>query len=78
MALPITNSFGNPPIQQCPYCGNDDEYYIKESVSGTCYCNYSFNGDEVDNGAMYETLNHSQGKFAYCFMCEAKLFRIKE
>lgn len=65
-------------ITECPYCGYD-EYYIRYRYSGEGVYRYRFDGEEVENGDMYDCLQDKVvGKFAYCCNCEKKIFRIKD
>lgn len=66
------------PISKCPYCGSDYGYYTKEHVTGSVMYNYHFDGSEADNGEMYDNLRYSGGKWAYCFNCDKRLFKMEE
>lgn len=68
------------PIDNCPKCGND-EFYVKERITGTCEYNYSMNSDDANiyNGEMYEGTRHKIiSKYAYCNGCGKRLFQISE
>lgn len=57
----------------CPFCGHD-EYYTKQYVYGSLRCNERFDGQEAENGEMYESLNcgNFSGR-AYCSNCDRYL-----
>ena len=68
----------NPPFQKCPYCGCG-EFYTNEYVSGRTRYYRRFDGDETDNGSMYEsTTTQPIGIYAYCAECEKKLFKYRD
>ena len=68
----------NPPFQKCPYCCYD-EFMTKEYISGYTHYYYRFDGDEADNGEMYEdTTMRPVGVYAYCAKCGKKLFPYKD
>lgn len=65
-------------IAECPYCGHD-EYYVNYRYSGTGAYRYRFDGEDAENGDMYDCLKGTViGKFAYCCRCEKRIFRIKD
>lgn len=67
----------NPPFQRCPYCGCE-EFYTDEYISGRTRYYQRFDGDEADNGSMYEgTVTRPIGVYAYCAECEKRLFRYR-
>lgn len=68
----------NVPIKKCPYCGCDDEFYIKTQVSGTMNYYYNFDGTTSDNSSSYEQLKYKDSKYAYCVDCNKRLFEIIE
>lgn len=70
------NDFFKPPIDHCPYCGNKEEFYIKQQIHGTVYFNMRFDGEEGENGDMYDTTHYTGGKYAYCRNCGKRLFRL--
>lgn len=62
-----------PPIQEvtaCPYCGNDDEFYVKQTYSGRGVYRRGFDGYVTDNSHMYDCLNAKVSKWAYCSTCD--------
>ena len=64
-------------IKECPYCGSE-EYYIKQSFTGTCNFRIRFDGKQTDNGDMHDnTLYKNTSKFVYCNDCNKKLFEIE-
>lgn len=64
-------------MEECPYCGNE-EYYTKDYMYGMVRYMQRFDGKEADNGDMYSLLRQKLGKYAYCFKCDKRLFKIKE
>ncbi|UDM72636.1 hypothetical protein [Vagococcus fluvialis] len=67
----------NGETKECPHCG-DEMYYKKFSYSGRGMYFYRFDGEEAENGGMYEGAKHSEGKVAYCGNCEKRLFRVED
>lgn len=65
-------------IKRCPYCGCE-EYYIKQSYSGTCNFYMRFDGKEADNTQMYDGSQFKNtSKYAWCSECNRRLFKIDE
>lgn len=76
--LTTVQDMNEPNMTECPYCGHD-EYYINYRYSGTGICRCRFDGEEAENGGMYDSLQNTVvGKFAYCCNCNKKIFRIIE
>lgn len=76
----LTNvqDIAKPDIAKCPYCGHD-EYYVHYKYSGVGAYRYRFDGEEAENGDMYDCLKTTViGKFAYCCRCNRRIFRIKD
>lgn len=68
----------NPPFQRCPYCGCE-EFYTDESISGRTRYYRRYDGDEADNGSMYEgATTRPIGIYAYCAECEKRVFRYRD
>lgn len=67
------------PITKCPHCGND-EFYVKQKVTGTIEYNYNFDGShDAYNGDYIDNLNYkTTSKYAYCNNCRKRLFKITE
>lgn len=70
---------GKFPMSSCPKCDND-EFYVKQNVSGTIDYNYkldgsrdAYNGDYIDH-LRYKTIS----KYAYCNNCNKRLFKITD
>lgn len=75
--LKIEYDLENPPFQKCPYCGCE-EFYINEYISGRMRYYLRFDGNEADNGAMYEgTTTRPIGVYAYCAECRKRLFKYR-
>ena len=66
-------------MKECPYCGNE-EFYIRQSYSGTCEYNMRFDGGtDVENGSMWDGATMKDlTKYAYCNNCNKRLFLIDE
>ena len=60
-------------LKECPICGCD-EYYTKEYVYGTIRYNERFDGQEAENGQLYDSLRtkNFNGR-CYCFNCDSYL-----
>lgn len=67
------------PIKECIHCGND-EFYVKQRISGTIRYNYKLDGTNgAYNGDYINTLRYKTiGKYAYCNDCGKRLFEITE
>lgn len=66
-----------PPFQKCPFCGYD-EFYVKMSAHGKIYDRHRYDGNEAENGDMYDNLTTKPvGVYAYCDNCEKRLFRYR-
>ena len=66
------------PVSNCPCCGND-EFYVKQKVSGTIEYNYKLDGsNSAYNGEYIDNLNYyTISKYAYCNICRKRLFKIE-
>lgn len=67
-------------MKECPYCG-DDEFYIRQSFSGTCnyYMRFDMNNTDVENSEMHQNATYKDlTKYAYCSNCDKRLFLIEE
>lgn len=65
-------------IENCPHCGNDQEYFTKDYVQGTIRSFSRFDGGEADNYEMYDHLSHKMGKSVYCAECKKKIANLKD
>lgn len=66
------------PDMVCPYCGND-EFFVRQSFTGTCGYNMKFNLKAADNSEMYDNVTFKTiGKYAYCNNCFKRLFSVDE
>lgn len=75
--LTTVQDINMPGLTECPYCGHD-EYYINYRYYGTGVCRSRFDGEEAENGDMYDCLKSTiVGKFGYCSKCQKRIFRIK-
>lgn len=61
-------------LTECPFCGSD-EYYTSTYMFGIVDCRVRFDGEEAENGNMYESLSERRRKTerAYCVCCEKYL-----
>lgn len=65
-------------IKCCPHCGSE-EYYIKQSYRGTCKYVVRFDGEESENGSMYENSSYKNtSKYAWCSDCDKRLFKLDD
>ena len=67
----------NTDMKECPKCGCE-MLYIKFTFSGKGMYFHRFDGEETENGSMYEGAQHTEGKYAYCADCDKRLFKVKE
>lgn len=75
--LKIVYPLRKPPVEKCPYCGNE-EFYINQQASGNVQYHFRFDGEEGENGELHEPLRYTDiGKFAYCTECRKRLFRYR-
>ena len=62
---------------KCHKCGNEKEFYVKESFKGRCSCFFRTDGREADNSDMYRNATHSLiSKFIYCAECNARVKKL--
>lgn len=59
-------------LNVCPFCGST-EFYSKQQASGTVRYYKSFDGTEVDNCQMYDSLNYQYSGKRYCADCDKYL-----
>ena len=65
-------------FDECPYCGCDT-FYTKEYYSGHCYIYERFDGQETDNGSIYELAKHKKSsKYAFCAGCNEKIAKYED
>lgn len=58
----------------CPHCNSSEGFYTKERVMGTAKINYTNTGDYMaEQSSMYDYLQHSGGKVAYCINCHKSI-----
>ena len=56
-------------LKECPRCGSE-EYYMKQSVKGTAYYIFHFDGTEADNSDLYNNLEMTnRWKHPRCAKC---------
>ena len=76
MSLHMDDIDINQPYSECPYCGSE-EFYTKQKVSGKVTYIQRFDGEDADNGEMYDMIRHKTvGKYAYCLECNKRLFKV--
>lgn len=64
-------------IKCCPYCGGE-EYYMKQSFKGTCEYIVRFDGEEAENGHIYDNTEYKNtSKYTWCQNCDKKLFQLE-
>lgn len=67
-------------MEECPKCGDDTGYYVKERYSGSTEIRYLMDGtyDEEGNSAMYDGANHKPfTKWAYCRTCHGRIIKLE-
>lgn len=63
----------------CSHCGNDKEFYTKESYKGKCKTYFRTDGKEAENGSMYEYAKHKLiSKFIFCSKCDSRVCKVEE
>lgn len=62
-------------LDKCPHCGNDNEYYVKITMSGKGRFHYTFEGDAPgDNENLHDKyLTYKEQKTMYCSECDKKV-----
>lgn len=64
---------------KCPKCGNEIEFYTKHRISGISVCRFRTDGEDAENGDMYEGLDvRFASKFVFCEDCNAKVCKIED
>lgn len=62
---------------KCQKCGNNENFYVKEKYKGRCLYFFRTDGEESENGEMYQSACHSlASKFIYCTECDAKVKKL--
>ena len=64
-------------LQACPHCGGE-EFYVVQRYSGRGVYRRTFDGHFADNSHMYDCLNTTVGKRAFCSDCEVPVARWDE
>ena len=64
------------PIDKCPNCGNDEEFYVKVQFGGSGHSQVRFDGKESEDGALHDNITYEFGKWAYCSNCGKRLFKV--
>ena len=59
-------------IKCCPHCGSEQGIYTKYTYRGVLL-RQSFNGEEQDNGSMYDFASVDGGRIAYCQGCDKQI-----
>lgn len=59
-------------LKSCPRCG-EEEYYTKDYIHGSSKFYRCFNGEEAENGALYDNTSVESGRIAYCAGCDMRL-----
>lgn len=66
-------------MNKCPYCNSVSGFYTKDYLYGSSIFFYNFNGSGAkDNSALYDSIQHKQGKCAYCSECDRYLGYVKD
>jgi len=61
-------------VIKCPHCKAEEGFYVRERITGTATILYTELGDyATEQSSMYDYLQHSGGKIAYCVNCEKSL-----
>lgn len=58
---------------KCSKCGNTKQYYVKSWAKGYVIWHTRIDGEEAENGAMYDGLEYHDYKAKYCSECHKKL-----
>lgn len=64
------------PIKECPHCGSNEGFYIKQQIYGKAHFRVKFDGNEGENGDLHDYLTYKDSKFTYCTSCNKKLFNL--
>ena len=59
----------------CKHCGADDIFYVKERVTN-CKPHEQSN-HTAENGVIYDYMNHSGRKLAYCVKCHKSIGKVE-
>lgn len=63
---------------KCPKCGNETEFYIKQSYYGSGNFYFRLDNKEADNTDMYASARHKLGEIVYCAECNSKVISLKD
>ncbi|MET3658358.1 hypothetical protein [Sporosarcina psychrophila] len=67
-----------PPIEKCPHCASNEEFYSKLTITGSTVLYHNYDGSDAENSGLYDGLNEKQSKYAYCSNCHKRLFGMSE
>lgn len=65
-------------IEECPRCGNKGNFLVKVQVYGSSQTRYLWDGSLDDNHDMHDHLFYKHSKYAYCSVCDKRLFEFKQ
>ena len=63
---------------KCSKCGNEIEFYIRQSYYGAGNFYFRLDGKEADNSNMYASAQHKLGKIVYCAECNSKVIELQD
>jgi hypothetical protein len=57
-------------LKACPECGSTEGFIEQSTVTGFTQFRYSFDGEHVDNGDMYQSIVEEKPKTVLCMNCK--------
>lgn len=55
----------------CKKCGNDNEFYLKHKIKGSCNSYFNLDGTEADNTELHSNLVYSlSSEYIFCSKCK--------
>lgn len=64
---------------KCQCCGNEDNFYTKNSYKGTYNFHFNGSGEETDNSEMFSNADSRYtSKFIYCANCHCRVGKIED
>ena len=66
------------PFNKCPFCSSNEGFFTREQIHGAIRFRYNFDGSEKDNSNVYNDVNFTGGRAAYCISCNRLIFRFDD
>ena len=64
-------------LECCSYCGSNHAFYVNIFVRGYISHRTGFNGQDIDNGQLYDGLTWGEQSDYFCDACDRKIATVK-